>query len=328
MKKQIYIADSKIVGKDIAKSVFDTDKYELHFFDTKLETEEQLIENCKGADALIVTDCDVTDKVMEAIPTLKYISGAIIGFNTIDIEAAKKRGIPVSNNPRYCTNEVADHTCALIMTLNRHILQLNKEVQTEYKWSRGQTIPAKDVRRLNTQTLGLFGFGAIAKAVAKRMQAFGLTVIAYDPYVSKEVGASLDVEMVEIPELCKRANIISIHMPHMASTDKMINKSLFDMMEQKPIIVNCARGGVVNETDLAAALDEGKILAAGLDVVADERASIKNSPFIGRDNVILTPHAAYYSYDARIEMQELGCKHVVWFFEGQTDKLPIVNGVK
>jgi D-3-phosphoglycerate dehydrogenase len=229
--------------------------------------------------ALIVTDCDVTAKVVDAIPNLKYVSGAIIGFNTIDLEATKKRGIPVSNNPRYCTNEVADHTCALIMTLNRHILQLNKEVQTEYKWSRGQTIPAKDVRRLNTQTLGLFGFGAIAKAVAKRMQAFGLTVIAYDPYVTKEQAAPFGVDMVEIPELCKRANIISIHMPHMASTDKMINKSLFDMMEQRPIIVNCARGGVVNEQDLAKALDEGKIMAAGLDVVADERVSIKESPF-------------------------------------------------
>jgi D-3-phosphoglycerate dehydrogenase len=270
----------------------------------------------------------VTEKVVQALPNLKYISGAIIGFNTIDLEAAKKRGIPVSNNPRYCTNEVADHTCALIMTLNRHILQPNKEVQTEYKWSRGQTIPAKEMRRMNTQTLGLFGFGAIAKAVAKRMQAFGLTVIAYDPYVTKEAAAGLNVEMVEIPELCKRANIISIHMPHMASTDKMINKSLFDIMEQKPIIINCARGGVVNEKDLAQALDEGKIMAAGLDVVADERVSIKESPFIKRDNVIITPHAAYYSYDARIEMQELGCKHIIWFFEGQKDKCPIVNGVK
>ncbi len=328
MKKQIYICDPKIISKEIAQSVFDAEKYELHFAEKKLETQDEIIANCKEADALIVTDCDVTAKVVEALPNLKYVSGAIIGFNTIDLEATKKAGIPVSNNPRYCTNEVADHTCALIMTLNRHILQLNKEVQTEYKWSRGQTIPAKDVRRLNTQTLGLFGFGAIAKAVAKRMQAFGLTVIAYDPYVTKEQAAPLGVEMVEIPELCKRANVISIHMPHMAATDKMINKSLFDMMEQRPIIVNCARGGVVNEADLAKALDEGKVMAAGLDVVADERASIKESPFIGRDNVILTPHAAYYSYDARIEMQELGCKHIVWFFEGHKDKCPIVNGVK
>ncbi|MEL7569212.1 MAG: C-terminal binding protein [Eubacteriaceae bacterium] len=328
MKKQIYICDPKIISKEIAQSVFDAEKYELHFADKKLETQDEIIANCKEADALIVTDCDVTQKVVDSLPNLKYVSGAIIGFNTIDLEATKKAGIAVSNNPRYCTNEVADHTCALIMTLNRHILQLNKEVQTEYKWSRGQTIPAINVRRLNTQILGLFGFGAIAKAVAKRMQAFGLTVIAYDPYVTKEQAAPLNVEMVDIPELCKRANVISIHMPHMASTDKMINKSLFDMMEQKPIIVNCARGGVINEEDLAKALDEGKVMAAGLDVVSDERAPIQESPFIGRDNVIITPHAAYYSYDARIEMQELGCKHIVWFFEGQKDKCPIVNGVK
>lgn len=326
MKKKVYIADETIVSRSIAESIFDPEKYELHFATSK--TEEELIANCKDAQALIVTDCDLTKKALDAMPNLEYVSGAIIGFNTIDLEETKRRNIPVSNNPRYCTNEVADHTCALIMTLNRYILELNRDVQVDHKWTRGHSIPGNKIRRLNTQVLGLFGFGAIAKAVAKRMQAFGLTVIAYDPYVSKEAGAALDVEMVEIDELCKRANIISIHMPHMASTDKMINKSLFDKMEQHPVIINCARGGVIDEDDFVEALKSGQLSGAGLDVVTDERAPIGENPLVGLDHVIITPHAAYYSYDARIEMQELSCKHVVWFYDGETDKLPIVNGVK
>lgn len=323
MKKIVYVTNTQLIRKDIAERIL-ADRFDLRFTDAV--TEDELIEKCGDANAIIIGLPDVTAKVMDAIPNLEYISSAIIGFNTTDIDAARERKIPVSNNPKYCTNEVADHTCALILTLSRRIIEYNNEIHVKKQYD--SMAAGYQIHRLCTQTLGLFGFGAISKSVAKRMQAFGMKVIAYDPFVTKEKGAELGVEIVDIPEICKRADIISLHMPHMKSTDKMINKSVFDMMEKKPIFVNCARGGVVDEAALVEAVKEGKISLAGLDVVTNERVPIEDNPLSKQENIVMTPHAAYYSIEARIEQQELGCKHVLWFYEGKYDQLPIVNGVK
>ncbi|NMC56024.1 MAG: C-terminal binding protein [Eubacteriaceae bacterium] len=323
MKKIVYVTNTQYIRKDIAEGIL-AEKFDLRFVDAV--TEDDLILKCADANAIVITDPDVTAKAMDGMPNLEYISGAIIGFNTVDVEAAKQRGIPVSNNPKYCTNEVADHAAAFILSLARRIIDYNEEVHVKKMYN--ALASGYPIHRLSTQTLGLIGFGSISRALTIRMKGFGMNIIAYDPYVTKEQGILAGVEIVDMPELCKRSDIISLHLPHMKSTDKIINKSVFDMMERKPIFVNCARGGVVDEDALVEAVKEGKVSLAGLDVVTNERVPIEDNPLTKQKNIIMTPHAAFYSIEARIEQQELGCKHVLWFYEGKYDQLPIVNGVK
>jgi D-3-phosphoglycerate dehydrogenase len=293
-------------------------------------SEEELIRKCSDADAVIAVHEPFTDKVLTALPKLKLISSLGIGFNSIDTEAAKKHGIAVCNNPFYCVNEVADHTVILALMLNRRIFEFNKEIKVDRVWS--PTSQKGKIRRISTQTFGLVGFGNIARRVAKRMQGFGCTVIAYDPYIKQDFADQFDVEMVELDEIYNRADMISLHVPLNPATDKMINQEAFNKMAvKKPIFVNCGRGGLVDEDALYDALVTGKIAGAGLDVLVSEKPDLTGeyARFANMGaNVVLTPHAAYYSEDANYDMKTMCLQHIIDFFDGNGDKVPVVNGVR
>lgn len=290
-------------------------------------TEEAIIEKCKNADAVIAGLDPFTEKVFAALPKLKMISGVAIGFNTFDTEAAKKYGVAVSNNPRYCVDEVAEHTLALIMALSRKILNYNTAVKVKHEWN-PQAERGK-IKRLNTQLFGLIGFGNIARRVAKRMQANGCSVIAYDPYIKQEFADQFNTKMVTLDEIYEKANIISVHALLNKETEKMINRDAFEKMAaNKPIFVNCARGGLIDEEALYDAIVTGKISAAGLDVFVSEKPDLAASPFTKLDdNVIITPHAAYFSDQSSYEMLVFSCENLKNFFTGNSDKVPIVNGI-
>ena len=292
------------------------------------DTEEILIEACADADAAISALDPFTEKVFAALPKLKMVSCAAIGYNTIDAGAAKKHGVAVCNNPRYCVNEVADHACALMLALNRKLLTYNTEVKKDYKWM--PSTQKGKIRRVNTQTLGLIGFGNIARLVAKRMQAFGCTVIAYDPYIKQDFADQFNVKLVSLDEIYENADFISVHALLNAETEKLINKDAFEKMSvKKPIFVNCARGGLIDEDAMLDAIQTGKISSAGLDVFVSEKPDLENSPYtkLG-DDVLLTPHAAYFSDDSAYEMIVFACENLKNFFEGKADLVPIVNGIR
>lgn len=288
-------------------------------------TEEDLIEKLKDFDAVISAYEPFTRNVISQLPNLKIISQAAIGFNTVDIQAAKEFGIPVINNPTYCIPEVADHTMGLILNLNRRIMEFDKSVQVDKEWRYDLYT---DISRLGTQTIGLFGFGAIAREVAKRAKAFGARIITSDPFMAKDFVESHGAELVSVEELFNQADIISIHSPLTEDTRGFFSIDKFEKMKKKPYIVNAGRGEIIKEKDLVEALDKGLIRGAGLDVLADESPDLNKSELVGRWNVILTPHVAYYSIQSQYEIQKMSAKNISLYLDKKYDELSIVNGVK
>lgn len=285
-------------------------------------TEDEIIKNCADADAIISLYESITPKVMDALPNLKFISLASIGFDTVDVKYAKEKGIHVSNNPNYCVEEVADHAAALILTISRGIVKYNESVKKYKVWQ--YDAAGEEIYRLATRTLGLVGFGSISRKLAHRIQAFGTSVIAYDPFLSEDAGKDYDVEMVSIDELLEKSDIISIHMPLNDKTKAFFNEERFNQMKKKPIFINCARGEIVDEDALVAAIDAGLVSAAGLDVLYSENPDLEKSELVRRENVILTPHAAFYSQESMDEAQTFAAKHVEHFINEDLKEIPLI----
>lgn len=285
-------------------------------------TEEEIIENCKDADGIISLYEPITAKVIDALPNLKFISLASIGFDTVDVNHAKVKGIHVSNNPNYCLEEVADHAAALILTLSRGIIKYNDSVKKDKLWQ--YDAAGEEIYRLATRTLGLVGFGSISRKLAARLQAFGTKVIAYDPFIDKEVGEEYHVDIVSIEELLEKSDIISIHMPLNDNTKLFFNREKFEKLEKKPIFINCARGEIVDEEALLEAIDKGWVSGAGLDVLYSENPDLENCEFVTRENVILTPHAAFYSQESMHEAQIFAAQHVRDFIKDKHKNIPLV----
>lgn len=284
-------------------------------------TPDEIIEKCKDADALLIGYEKITREVMDALPNLKIIQFMAIGVDGIDLEYAKSKGIVVSNVPGYCPNEVADHALALILSINRRITQFNQSVH-ENKWDIG-LYPG--MTRLGEATVGLLGFGNIPRTLNKRLQSFGCEVLAYDPFVSKEVGKEHNVEIVDLEELARRSDYISCHMPLNEHTAKTINKDLISKMKDGVVFVNTSRGGVVDEDDLIEAIESGKISYAGLDVLADEDPNLEEHPLNRREDVVLTPHVAYYSKDSERDLLIFAGRSVKDYLLGNEKDVSIVN---
>lgn len=284
-------------------------------------TPVEIIEKCKDADALVIGYETITNEVMDALPNLKIIQFMAIGVEGIDLQYAKSKGIAVANVPTYCLNEVADHALALMLSINRRIPQFNKSVQ-EGKWD---IRLYQDITRIGESTVGLLGFGNIPKTVNKRLQGFGCKVLAYDPFIPKEVGDQHSVELVSLEELAERSDYISCHLPLNKHTEKLINKELFDKMKDGIVFINTSRGGVVDEDALVKALNLGKVSYAGLDVLVDEYPDIENHPLNHRDNVVMTPHVAYYSKNSERDLLVFAGRSVKDYFLGNPEKVSIVN---
>jgi len=265
----------------------------------KKMTEEDLIKLGNENDAFIVLSREkLTKKVLENSKRLKIICKSGSGVDNIDIATATKQGILVTNAPMN-SSAVAEHTIALILSLYKKIPYNNAYIRAGH-W-RDDSCSGHDLR---DKTLGLLGFGNIARQVVQRLQGWDLNIIAYDPYVSPDKAAALGVKLVSFEEVLKTADIISIHMLLNDQTRGMINEKAFAMMKKTAIIVNTARGGVINNAALINALNNKSIAGAALD--NHETEPIKqDNPILKCDNVIITPHVAGFSFEAleRIAMQ-------------------------
>lgn len=288
------------------------------------ETEDDLIKNCIDADAVLCVYEPFTAYVMDNLPKLKIISVRAIGVDTVDIKAAKERGIAVTNIPRYCTNEVADHTVMLMLAINRRLILFHNSVQKDKLWKYDICL---DISRLGESTIGLLGFGNIPRLVTERLKGFGPKIIAYDPYVDDKIANAYGVELVDMDTLYKNADYICSHLPHNKHTEKVINKEAFDKMKDGVVFINTGRGKVVDEEALINALDEGKVGYAGLDVLEEEYPDMSTSPLNGRSNVILTPHVAYYSQASVRDAKIHAAENILCYLKGEYEKCSIVNGV-
>jgi D-3-phosphoglycerate dehydrogenase len=241
-----------------------------------------------------------------------------LGVDNIDLAAAKEKGIAVNYVPDYCIREVSDHAMALLLSLIRKIPLSNRLVQAG-RWEMPAVVP---IRRLEGTVLGLLGFGNIPRLVAPKAQAFGMKVIAFDPYAKPELFKQTNVESVDVDTLLKTSDYISVHAPLTAQTRGMMNADAFGKLKKGAYIVNTARGPLIDEPALIAALDSGQVGGAALDVVMVEPLA-KDSPLIGRDNVIITPHTAFYSVEALEELQSKAAADVARVLSGEKAVYPI-----
>lgn len=277
---------------------------------------QALIAACREADA-IVTDYVPFDRaVLQGLERCRIISVAATGWDCVDIRAAAERGIRVSAVGEYCTDEVADHALALLLALNRQLLAYHHQVQDDHSW-RWNDIHG--VRRLAGQTLGLVGFGRIGQAVCRRALGFGLQVIACDPRIPAETAQKAGARPVEFDELLAESDILSLHCNLDATNRGLLNRSAFAQMKKRPLLVNVARGGLIVEPDLVAALDQGHVSGAALDVLAEDSPDLTQHPLAGRRDVLLTPHVAFYSDSALADLRRISAENVRAFVEGRPD---------
>jgi D-3-phosphoglycerate dehydrogenase len=265
----------------------------------KSPTPEDILEVARDADAILVTYAKLT-------------------ADNIDLPACKAKGIAVNYVPDYCIHEVSDHTMAMLLSLIRKIPYSNKLVQAG-RWEMPAVVP---IRRIQGTVLGLIGLGHIPRLVAPKAQAFGLKVIAYDPYAKPDVFKNAGVESVDLDTLLKTSDYISVHAPHTPQTRGMVNAEAFGKMKKGVYIVNTARGPLIDEPALIAALDSGQVGGAALDVVTVEPLA-KDSPLLGRDNVIITPHTAFYSIESLEELQSKAASDVARVLSGEKAVYPI-----
>src|SRR5204862_6179151 len=241
-----------------------------------------------------------------------------LGVDNIDIAVAAERGITVTYVPDYCMQEVSDHAMALLLALARKVVFSNHLVQSG-RWEMPAVVP---VRRLEGQVLGLVGFGNIPRRVTPKAQAFGLRVLTFDPFVAPDALRDAGVESVGFDDLLARADFVSIHAPLMPATRGLFDAAAFAKMKRGAYLINTARGPLVDELALIAALDNGHLGGAALDVVATEPLA-QNSPLLGRDNVILSPHTAFYSVEALEELQTKCANDVARVLSGEAPIYPV-----
>ena len=277
-----------------------------------------LIAAAQAADVILTAYVPFTRSVIEALPKCGLISVAATGYSAVDVEAAAEQGISVCAIDDYCAEEVADHTLLLMLALARRLPEYHAQVQAEHRW---EWDSLSGLHRLGDLTLGLVGFGAIGQAVARRAQSFGMTVIAHDPWADVSSAAGWGVELCDLDDIYARADVISLHCPLTGANERFIDQDAFRQMQNRPILINTARGGLIDEAALVAALDAGSIAAAGLDVLADEPPRVADSPLRGRPNVILTPHVAFYSDRSILENRRLSAGNIRHFLDGEHDQV-------
>lgn len=308
---------------EIEKEVFGED---IVILERPSETEEELIKNCKDADAVICAYEPFTKNVIKQLPNLKLLSFGTIGFNYADIDYAYEKNIPVTNISKYCVKEVADYTVGMILMLNRRLLQFNISVKRDKEWN-FELFP--EMNRLENNTIGLLGFGNIPKLVTERLKAFGCRVIAYDPYAdAKRAKDEYNVELLSLDEVLQQSDMISIHLPSNHVTYKIINDDNIGKMKDGVIIINAARGQVIDEDAIVRSIDAKKIAYYAADVLYEENPNLNEHPFLERENIILTPHIAFYSQESLKEATMETALNVKHYFDGEYNKCQVVNGVK
>jgi D-3-phosphoglycerate dehydrogenase len=284
----------------------------------KSSAADDILGVARDADAVLVTYAKLPGELLRQLKRCKVIGRFGLGVDNIDIPAATECGITVTYVPDYCLHEVSDHAMALLLALARKIPMSDRLVQSG-RWEMPAVVP---IRRLAGRVLGLVGFGNIPRAVAPKAKAFGLRVVTHDPYVSQDVLAAAGVENVSFDDLLAMSDYVSVHAPLLPATRGLFNAQVFAKMKKGALLINTARGPLIDEAALIAALDAGQLGGAALDVVAVEPLE-KDSPLKGRDNVILTPHTAFYSVEALEELQTKCASDVARVLSGEKPVYPV-----
>lgn len=311
----------KVVITDCDHGSVEIEKEELDRIGAKMtlaqvKSEEDLIRVCEQADGLLNQYAPLTRAVFERLPKCKVIAKYGVGVDSVDLKAATDFGIIVTNVPDYCFDEVADHTISLMLALARKTVFFNQKVKSN-QWDFRQGRP---IHRIRNKTLGLIGCGRIGREVARKMSAFGVRAIAYDPYIADTGGT---IAFVDLDTVLKESDFISIHCSLNESTRHLLGGREFQKMQKKPFVINVARGPIIEEKELIQALNEGQISGAGLDVLEKEPPDPHN-PLLKMENVILSPHVAFYSEESIRELKRRAAEGISAVLLGKWPKV-VVN---
>jgi len=276
--------------------------------------EDELVAACVDADVVLTAFSPLTRFVIEQLPRCRLISISATGYGNVDLEAAARACIRVCAIDEYCTDEVADHAILLMLALSRRLPEYHEQVQTDKRWAFDSL---QGLSRMSDLTLGIVGFGKIGQAVARRANGFGLSIIAFDPYPNEDAAADIDVRFCTLAELYREADIISLNCGLTSENEHLIDAGAFQKMLRQPLVINCARGALIDEAAMEIALDTGQISGAGLDVLNDESPDLRSSGLMGRPNVILTPHVAFYSDASMLDNRRISTANVRNFLDGK-----------
>ncbi|NUQ00271.1 MAG: C-terminal binding protein [Armatimonadetes bacterium] len=274
------------------------------------QTPEAVRAAARGADALMVRFAPVPREVIEALGELRIISRMGIGPWRVDLEAAEEQHVAVAHCPKYCTDEAVAHTMALVLALNRRLGTAQKAARAGVWTSYGDDQP---MLALDQITLGLVGLGRVGSGVARAANALGMEVIGYDP---KIMAPPEQVEMVDLQTVLAESDIVCLLCPATAETHHLINAETLALMKPSAYLVNTARGALIDEAALLAALEAGQLAGAGLDVLEDEPPA-PDHPLLGRDDVLLTPHVGYYSEESQHELKVYAARNIVHYLTGE-----------
>ena len=279
-------------------------------------TDDEILDVAENADALMIVSAYLRAPVIRKLKRLKVISRMGTGTDKIDIEEATRCGIVVANLPEFSTEEVADHTLALILATARRLKFYESCIRKGHKPS-----SVVGMHRLSVQTLGIIGFGHIGKAVAKRALAFGMKILIHDPFITPTTIEQWNVEAVDLETLLARSDYVSLLCPLTADNRKMIGMAQLRTMKPTAVLINTGRGELVNENDLVEALKTGVIQAAALDVFAginvfNENGFSTDHPFFDVDNILLTPHVSANSEEAMMSVRKDSAQNVVDVLNG------------
>lgn len=264
---------------------------------------ENWVEAARDADALIVNLVPVGKSELESLNRCKVIARLGTGVDSVDVTAARQHGIAVTNVPDYCSEEVSDHVLALMLSWLRHIPEASVDMSSK-RW---RQIDYRPIRRVSTQVMGLVGYGKLARAVARKARGLGMRVIAFDPMLERDDTGM--AELVPFEALVAQADILSLHAPLTEKTRGMINDAVFASMKPNALLINAARGELVDEGALIRALEAGKIGGAALDVFASE-PWLEDSPLRRDPRVLLTPHMAFYSEESLASLEEQAARSI------------------
>ncbi len=282
------------------------------------KTVDECTEELQLMDAILVRSATkVTEDLMEKMPNLKIIARAGVGVDNIDVPAATKRGIVVVNAPDGNTISTAEHTFAMMAALMRHIPQAYASLKVQKEWKRN----AFSGTELNGKTLGIVGMGRIGSEIAKRAKAFGMSVLVFDPFLTSERAKKMNVTALSLDDLIEKADIITVHTPLTKETRGLLNKARLLKAKKGVYLINCARGGIIDEDDLYELIVEGHVAGAALDVFVEEPAV--HNKLLELDQVIATPHLGASTKEAQLNVASQVAQEVLLFLNGN----PVSNSI-
>ena len=277
------------------------------------EEKDALLNAVRDAAVLVDIARPIGADIIDAMEKCELILTLSVGYDCVDVAHATEKGIPVCNTPAYCTDDVANHAMTLILSLSRKleiIIPRTRAADWEYKYT-------KPIFNYTNKVFGIIGLGKIGRAIVPKAKGFGMSVTAYDPYVDDDIFRQLGVERTyELHDLLEQADYLTIHAPLTAETRGMIDEKALAAMKKRAVIVNTARGHIIDEKALVNALKKGTIAGAGLDVLQQEPPT-PDEPLLSLDNVIVTPHIAWYSEESFVRDMEQGMDELIRVVNGK-----------